>query len=269
MKTRIITAIIGIILVLGLIILGNWILTFAVLAIAGIALTEYGCMLERLGIKIRFKISCIFLALIILSAYTGILKFFVSGLFGSFLILCFSILKISKKSINDLMYTVFGVLYLGIGFGSLLFLRQNNEFFDIGLSSINNGVFTILFALIGTWASDSFAYLVGKRFGKHKMAPHISPNKTLEGLFGGIVGTIVLCSIFSIYFGLVLWKGVLCGAIVSVVAPIGDLFESYLKRACDVKDSGKLLPGHGGMLDRFDSILFVSPAMLIVLYLIQ
>ena len=181
MKTRIITAIIGIILVLGLVILGNWILTFAVLAIAGIALTEYGCMLERLGIKIRFKISCIFLALIILSAYTGILKFFVAGLFGSFLILCFSILKISKKSINDLMYTVFGVLYLGIGFGSLLFLRQNNEFFDIGLSSINNGVFTILFALIGTWASDSFAYLVGKRFGKHKMAPHISPNKTLEG----------------------------------------------------------------------------------------
>ncbi len=66
-----------------------------------------------------------------------------------------------------------------------------------------------------------------------------------------------------------MWKGVLCGAIISVVAPIGDLFESYLKRACDVKDSGKLLPGHGGMLDRFDSILFVSPAMLIVLYLIH
>ena len=109
----------------------------------------------------------------------------------------------------------------------------------MGSITVTPGAFLISFALIGTWASDSFAYFAGKRFGKHRMAPHISPNKTMEGLFGGMAGTIIL------------------------------LFESYLKRACDVKDSGNILPGHGGMMDRFDSLLFVAPAVLLFLSLIR
>ena len=97
------------------------------------------------------------------------------------------------------------------------------------------------------------------------MAPHISPNKTMEGLFGGMAGTIILCLILSAAVDFSILIGFLMGVIVAVMAPMGDLFESYLKRACDVKDSGNILPGHGGMMDRFDSLLFVAPAVLFIL----
>lgn len=269
MKTRIITAVIGIIIILGLIAFGDWPLTLAMLVVSGIALVEYGCMLEHKNIKIHIKTSLFLLIVILLSAHTGVLKLFISGIFAALLVLCSLILKLQKKSINNLIYTIFGTLYLGIGFGSLLFLRQSSELLFINFTNINSGVFVILLALIGTWASDSFAYFTGRRFGQHKMAPHISPNKTVEGLIGGILGTVILCTAFSLYFGIELWKSVLCSVVIAIVAPIGDLFESYLKRVCEVKDSGKLLPGHGGVLDRFDSILFVSPSMLIILCLLQ
>lgn len=170
---------------------------------------------------------------------------------------------------HGLIYTVFGVIYLGIGFGSLAFLRGGNELLGMGSITVTPGAFLISFALIGTWASDSFAYFAGKRFGKHRMAPHISPNKTMEGLFGGIAGTIILCLILSAAVDFSILVGFLMGVIVAVMAPMGDLFESYLKRACDVKDSGNILPGHGGMMDRFDSLLFVAPAVLLFLSLIR
>lgn len=114
--------------------------------------------------------------------------------------------------------------------------------------------------LLGTWASDTFAYFAGRAFGKHKLTPILSPKKTWEGAAGGVLGTILIVYIYSklvldVSFGLVL----LLGGLISLAAQIGDLIESAVKRQCAIKDSGNIIPGHGGMLDRFDSMLLTAP----------
>ena len=261
MKVRVITAIVGILAVLALVWLGGWFLTSAILAVALIALMEYDRMLKNVSIHIYKKPSALALALVIMASGFYSVKIFTAGILLSFCFLLFLILSITKEQMTDLIYTSFGVLYFGIGFGTLAFLRGSYELLPPGAVHMEPGIFLILFALIGTWASDSSAYLVGRRFGKHKMAPHISPNKTMEGLFGGAAGCMALGMIFSALVQYNLFHGFLLSLVAAVMAPVGDLFESYMKRACDIKDSGNILPGHGGMMDRFDSILFVAPAL--------
>ena len=116
----------------------------------------------------------------------------------------------------------------------------------------------VLFAC--TWASDTFAYFVGSAIGSHKLASSISPGKTVEGFFGSIVGTILTAVIVgTVIFGLPLIKMAIAGFVLAIAATLGDLVESVLKRFAGVKDSGFFLPGHGGALDRFDSLLYTAP----------
>lgn len=118
------------------------------------------------------------------------------------------------------------------------------------------------------WSNDTFAYLVGVPFGKHRLNQRISPKKSWEGFFGGIVGAI-LCSILAAYIidgSYVMWVGV--GAITSTIGCLGDLVESMFKRTCGVKDSGNILPGHGGWLDRFDGLIFSAPFVFVYLILL-
>ena len=277
MKIRVITAVVGIIAVLGLVALGGWFLTSAVFVVSVLSLFEFKNMLSNVNIRVYRIPAVAALAIIVGAAGFYSIRIFFSAIVASFILLLFLVMVLKKEQMHGLIYTVLGVIYLGIGFGSLAFLRGGNELLGMGSITVTPGAFLISFALIGTWASDSFAYFAGKRFGKHRMAPHISPNKTMEGLFGGMAGTIILCLILSAGVGFFLSAavdfsiliGFLMGVIVAVMAPMGDLFESYLKRACDVKDSGNILPGHGGMMDRFDSLLFVAPAVLLFLSLIR
>ena len=108
------------------------------------------------------------------------------------------------------------------------------------------------------WVSDSFAYIVGSRIGKHKMVPKISPKKSWEGFVGGILGSVLIWLILwaTHFYKLSLPYALLCGVVVSILGVIGDLIESRIKRGVGVKDSGNLIPGHGGMLDRSDSLIF-------------
>lgn len=170
---------------------------------------------------------------------------------------------------TGLIYSAFGAVYFGVGFGSLALLRGSHELLSPVAVSMEPGIFLILLALICTWASDSFAYLTGKACGRHKMAPHISPNKTVEGLVGGAVGCVILGVLVSFCAGFDLLEGCILSVMAAIMAPMGDLFESYVKRACDIKDSGNILPGHGGMMDRFDSLLFVAPSLVAVLALLR
>ncbi|MCH7784250.1 MAG: phosphatidate cytidylyltransferase [Bacteroidetes bacterium] len=116
------------------------------------------------------------------------------------------------------------------------------------------GVFILI------WSNDTFAYLIGKRFGKRKLIERISPKKTLEGFFGGIIGTIIAGFFIFIYtslLSLVIW--LLLALIISIIGTIGDLIQSKFKRQVGLKDSGRLMPGHGGLYDRLDSIIYASP----------
>jgi len=148
-------------------------------------------------------------------------------------------------------WTIAGILYVGWLLSYLVALR--------GLDGGRNWIF---FALFTTWASDTTAFFIGRRFGRHKLAPNISPGKTWEGSVGGIVGAIIVSILFftptPFHLPLVYWQAIVLSILVSIFGQVGDLVESLLKRNMGVKDSGRLMPGHGGLLDRLDSIIFAG-----------
>ncbi|OLC55033.1 MAG: hypothetical protein AUH85_10290 [Chloroflexi bacterium 13_1_40CM_4_68_4] len=121
----------------------------------------------------------------------------------------------------------------------------------------------LFLAILPTWANDVAAYGVGAAFGRRKLLPHVSPGKTVEGTLGGLVASIVVAVALVSLLDFPTWVGVGVGLIVGIVGPLGDLVESAIKRAAAAKDSGGLLPGHGGMLDRLDSLIFIAPALAI------
>ncbi|MDO8643676.1 MAG: phosphatidate cytidylyltransferase [bacterium] len=155
-----------------------------------------------------------------------------------------------KEAVHELSFYFLGTFYLA---GFTLFLAFVRE--------LPEGLFWIFSLLLGTWINDSFSYFFGKLFGRHKMASRISPGKTVEGFFGGFVGAGVAIALMQFLFHepLTLVQSILLVVLISVIGPIGDLAESLVKRSCDVKDSGQLLPGHGGMWDRIDALIFNAP----------
>ncbi len=140
--------------------------------------------------------------------------------------------------------TMLGPLWVGLGFAHLLLLRRLDE-----------GMALVLTVVFGTWAGDTLAYFVGKFFGSTPMAPRLSPKKTWEGYAGGLLGTIIVVVFIGLYTALSPSESLLVGLAIAVVGPLGDLFESLIKRDVDVKDAGGFLPGHGGVLDRFDALI--------------
>ena len=169
------------------------------------------------------------------------------------LILAGTVLNSSRYSFEEAAFPIAASLYVGIGFQNLINARIAG--FD-----------KVLLALFIVWATDSGAYFIGRRFGQHKLLPAVSPNKTIEGSLGGILSAVVVAFVFmlvdkSVYathnFIVMLFLVVLF----SIFGQFGDLVESSIKRRYGVKDSGKLIPGHGGILDRFDSMIFVFPIM--------
>lgn len=153
---------------------------------------------------------------------------------------------------HRLGWIVLGLVYLPILLGHLIPLRL-----------LTDGRQWIFLTLIVIMSCDTFAYFIGSKFGKRKLYPAVSPNKSIEGGIGGLVGSVfavlmVKCTFLPI---LGVFDAILVGLLLGVVGQVGDLFESLLKRACRVKDSGSMIPGHGGILDRLDSLLFAFPVV--------
>lgn len=123
------------------------------------------------------------------------------------------------------------------------------------------GIPLVLMAVLGTWFTDSMAFFIGSRFGRTPLVPLISPNKSVEGALAGVAGALIASTIIAHVAGWPLWQGLGFGLGTALAAQIGDLVESAMKREAEVKDSGHLLPGHGGVLDRFDSLIFAGPAV--------
>jgi phosphatidate cytidylyltransferase len=172
-----------------------------------------------------------------------------SGLTLSLIILVF--LPKKEDNFHHWAWMMAGVLYVGWLLGLLVSLRLEE-----------GGRNWIYLALFATFASDSAAYFIGKALGRHKLAPHISPGKTWEGAVAGVFGAVILSLLFTLSTPLQLSlncvQAVILGILISVFGQIGDLAESALKRSTGVKDSGNLMPGHGGLLDRMDSIVFAG-----------
>ncbi|AHM56625.1 phosphatidate cytidylyltransferase CdsA [Peptoclostridium acidaminophilum DSM 3953] len=152
-----------------------------------------------------------------------------------------------KIGFMDILITFFGTIYISGALGHIIITRQ-----ELG-SDI------LWFIFIAAWITDTFAYFSGYFFGRHKLIPKISPKKTVEGSIGGTIGSIAVCAAYGHFVGLGLLDSVAIGALGSVVAQLGDLFASSIKRYIGIRDYGHIIPGHGGILDRFDSILFTAP----------
>jgi len=173
----------------------------------------------------------------------------------------FEFMQLTKDRMASWLSAVLGCLYLVIPLACLLILRVWG---DIGLML----AVTLMFSI---WGADTAAYIFGSLFGRHKLCPKISPKKSWEGAIAGVIVSMAIWALLPRAFfsgGLGWWLGLSFGLVVAVVGLGGDLFESHLKRRAGVKDSGKILPGHGGILDRFDSLLAGAPAALILVFLV-
>jgi phosphatidate cytidylyltransferase len=156
-----------------------------------------------------------------------------------------------KTRLLDSAVLAFGVFYIAWLLGHLIAIRQ-----------LEDGASLIFFLFLVTWANDTAAYYVGRTWGRHLLAPIISPNKTWEGAVGGMVGSIAAALICHAWFlpSLTVMQAFGVSLLLGIAGPLGDLCESVLKRSAGVKDSGALIPGHGGVLDRVDSLIFTTPA---------
>lgn len=204
---------------------------------------------------------------------TGVVAcFYFSALFSVFWLPSASmvILIVALLSTGDLKerwetaaFTLFGVWYVGGLMGYLVGVRRIDHAGEMGAN-------LLMLLLVIIWTNDIFAYLIGKNFGSHKLAPVISPNKTIEGAVGGLIFGVFASLVSQMWFipQITVKDAGIIGLIVGILGQLGDLCESILKRSANVKDSGGILPGHGGMLDRVDSLLFGAPAMYYYFYLI-
>jgi len=170
------------------------------------------------------------------------------------------LLRVHEKSFVGWAWTIAGILYVGWLLSYLVALRGLDDAQTVLIDEGRNWVF---FALFTTFASDTTAFLTGGSLGRHHLAPHISPSKTWEGAIGGVIGAIIVSLLFiilpaSLSLPLNWWQAIFLGVLVSIIGQLGDLAESLFKRNMGVKDSSRLIPGHGGFLDRIDSIVFAG-----------
>ena len=179
-----------------------------------------------------------------------------------------SVLMRGSTNIMEALASGAGIIYIGFPFVCLLQLRGMlpETVFATDIGSFTFGCVFVWIMFIGTWASDTFAYFTGTAIGRHRLCPTISPNKTVEGFMGSLVGTTAAVTGLGYYLGLPLQEMAVLGLLIAVLATLGDLVESVAKRYVGIKDSGSIIPGHGGVWDRFDSVLFTAP---LVYYFVQ
>lgn len=278
MLTRTISGIIALIILVVLLLLPPYILTILALAVSIIGIIEFSNAMKLKNIRIDVPISIIASVIIIGKAYgstlsqnlfpalSGLLvKIFASQNINAFAYViivyffCRIIFEKGNFHMQDMAFTLFGILYIP-------FLLA----FAVSTRNLDRGFAYIWLIVIGSILTDTFAYFTGVTIGKTKIIPHISPKKTVEGSIGGAIG----CMLIMVLYGVVIMNrtgikpipiyhlailGLLCG----IVSQLGDWAASAIKRSVGIKDFGKLIPGHGGIMDRIDSILFVSPLVYI------
>ena len=267
---RVYTALILIPLVLVLVFLGprwQWLFTMAVAAVAALAAWEFLSLAQKAGATPP-RIA-VLLAIVALFASYFEWPFQTAATLGilslGLLVYC-TFFRPVEQLMADASTSIFCLLYIGFTLIALPALRENPE---------GNGSSLLTFLLCVVWAGDTAALYVGRAWGRHKLAPTLSPNKTWEGTFGSVGGSLLATGVllglaqlmqrrdvgWLSYSGGAWWYWMGLAVVVNVAAQVGDLAESALKRSAGVKDSGSLLPGHGGVLDRIDALLIAAPVL--------
>lgn len=263
LKTRVISAIIMLLLLFAAVIIDIRIFLLSIYLIVLAGLYEYFTAVGSRDLKLM-KYMGIICGLLMVYLITNInMNHLIIPYISIVLLTLLSLpVFINKYSFIDAGNTMIGILYIPIFFGYIYLIRAIPD----------TGIYLIWFVFIISWFSDTFAYFAGRAFGKRKLCPLVSPKKTFEGSLGGIIGSVA----GSVIYGIILNKISIInvplihlfalGVVGSIISQIGDLAASAIKRNVGIKDYGRIMPGHGGILDRFDSILFVAP--LIYYYII-
>lgn len=269
-KERTISSIVLVIIALATILPGGPVLAITLYLISNVAFLE---LTKACGIRTGKKLNALEVTgLLAIVAYYMLIFFaqthtyFMIAVILLLMALMFVyVFSFPKFTANQIMETYFSLIYAPVML-SFIFLTRELE----------HGVYLVWMIFISSWISDTCAYLVGVLMGKHKLVPQLSPKKTIEGSLGGILGSAVVGALFGFLlldktlgghqYGIMLF---VIGAIGSVISQVGDLAASAIKRNHDIKDYGNLIPGHGGIMDRFDSVIFTAPMIyfLIIMFL--
>lgn len=265
---RLITAAIAVPILYIIFLLGGLIYLFFFLILILVGQIEYQKLLESKNLPNEKILGIISSLLMGISAYMG--YYYFTFCFTA-LVLIILIVDLRKgdfsQTVTNIGATLFGVIYLGWLLSHAILLRNLDQYETIRAYSTNIqgisdlGFFLVVFAVACTFLNDTGAYYTGTLVGNRKLAPKISPGKTIEGTIGGIVVCIITGLIVNYIFGSPLssdWT-IAFALLVAIAAILGDLVESSIKRGAGIKDSGDIVPGHGGVLDRFDSLIFVFP----------
>ncbi len=208
-------------------------------------------------INMFYLLTILFNAVIFISMYKGNYNIFFE-LFTIFSLLIFTYLVLTFRNFSNTSENIIKFIF------SLIYISMFS-IYAVLIYEQPNGQFLLLHLLIICWATDSFAFLCGKNFGIHKLYEAVSPNKTVEGFIGGLAGGAIFGIFGKIFVDYSIGQLLIISLVISLTCVIGDLFESMLKRHFNVKDSGALFPGHGGILDRIDGVLFAIPVYYLML----
>jgi phosphatidate cytidylyltransferase len=270
MLQRAITGAVFLIVLLGAIIIHPVLLFFLFLILTIIGTSEFYAIAKKAGAKVLI-IPGILATTIVFALFTSYFLFKTPGvkylsltLILPFIAMIVELYRKTKNPVFNIATLLSSIIYIALPFAFVCSFAVAADF------SINYNPNILLGYFFLVWTSDTGAYLAGRAFGKHKLFERISPKKTWEGFIGGLILSVIIAYVLSVYFTeLKLIHWIVTSVIIVVTGAYGDLVESMFKRSTGVKDSGKLMPGHGGVLDRFDAVLFSAPFVWAYLTLIN
>jgi len=256
MLRRLLTVLVAAPIVIACVYFGGIAFLILILALAIASINEFYNMMKAKDFHPAYWVGNFFTVIFIIFAYYALKKHWEPAHSAMLTVAAVATmlatlwLKRPKEAIVDISVTLLGMIYIGWFFSYFLFIRALTD----------RGAY-ILFMMFTVWALDIVAYLVGSKFGKHKLLPSVSPNKSVEGAIAGFIVALIAAAVFGYFAGFALVHSLILGALIGVVAQLSDLVESLIKRDAGVKDSGNLIPGHGGVLDRMDSFILTAPVM--------
>lgn len=258
--TRTLSGAVLLVVVLGCLLISKTTFLILIMLICFGSLYEFLSLSRNAGYQPSTLLPLAISAIIICGCLYSSAELVLCAIFGTAMLFVLELYRKSETPIMNIGSALMGIFYTALPMAALALIAMRGGEYDYR---------TVLAIIAITWMNDIFAYIIGIAIGRHRLFPRISPKKSWEGFFGGLICATAAAMVIGALLGenIFVWGGL--GIVVVVAAVLGDLVESMFKRSVDVKDSGNLIPGHGGMLDRFDALLFAAPCALFYLTLVN